>query len=131
MPKILGKELDAWKEAKKTQTMFNQSSTHQDSLKYPTETDFFKHHMSAKYIQQHAPVLDRPLKEISPASLEKYLKSCMKYGIEHGMHYRLWPILFGATPHLKSYEEKVKEKLKHTLNIINCYITWLPPGQCL
>ena len=77
-PDILGKELDncvvAWKEARKTQTMFNQTSTHQDSLKFPTETDFFKHHMSAKYIQQHAPVLDRPLKEISPASLEKIFK---------------------------------------------------------
>ena len=30
--------------------------------------------MSAKYIQQHAPVLDWPLKKIRPASLEKYLK---------------------------------------------------------
>ena len=54
-PEILGKELDncvvAWKEARKTQTMFNQTSTHQDSLKFPTETDFFKHHMSAKFIQ--------------------------------------------------------------------------------
>ena len=113
-PEILGKELDncvvAWKEARKTQTMFNQTSTHQDSLKFPTETDFFKHHMSAKFIQHHAPVLDQPLKEISPASLEKYLKSCMKYGIEHGMHYRLWSILFGGSPHLKPYEEKVKRE---------------------
>ena len=59
---ILGKELDncvvAWKKARKTQTMFNQISTHQNSLKYPTETDFLQHRMSAKYIQQHAPVLD-------------------------------------------------------------------------
>ena len=74
MPKILGKELDAWKEAKKTQTMFNQSSTHQDSLKYPTETDLLKHHMSAKYIQQHAPVLDQPLKEISPCLIKELFK---------------------------------------------------------
>ena len=45
-PEILGKELDncvvAWKEARKTQTMFNQISTHQNSLKYPTETDFLQ-----------------------------------------------------------------------------------------
>merc|ERR1712101_82253 len=79
-------------------------------FKYSSETDFFKHHMSAKYIQQHAPVLDRPLKEISPTSLEKYLRDCMKYGIEHGMHYGLWSILFGASSHLKSYEEKVKRE---------------------
>ena len=54
--------------------------------------------------------MDRPLKKISPASLEKYLRDCMKYGIEHGMHYRLWSILFGASSHLKSYIEKVKRE---------------------
>ena len=111
-PEILGKELDdcvvAWKETRKTQTMFNPTSTQEDSLKFATETEFFKHTLTAKYIQQNAPSLDRPLKEISPASLEKYLRECMKYGNIHGMHYRLWFILFGTNSHLKPYSDKVK-----------------------
>ena len=81
-PEILGKELDdcvvAWKETRKTQTMFNPTSTQEDSLRFATETEFFKHTLTAKYIQQNAPSLDRSLKEISPASLEKYLRECMK-----------------------------------------------------
>ena len=111
-PKILGKELDecviAWRETRKTETMFNQPSTHQDSLKFATEPDFFKHNLTAKYIQQHAPVMDRPLKETSPASLEKYLRECIKYGMVHGLHYKLWYILFGNSPHLKAHTDTVK-----------------------
>ena len=64
-PKILGKELDecvvAWRETRKTETMFNQPSTHQDSLRFATEADFFKQNLTTKYLQQHAPVMNRPL----------------------------------------------------------------------
>ena len=113
-PEILGKELDncvvAWKEARKVQNMFIQTSANQDSPKYTSETEFFKHHLAVKYVNQHAPVLDRPLKEISPATLEKHLKNCMKHGIEHSLHYKLWIILYGASPHMKLYDEKVKRE---------------------
>ena len=82
--------------------------SHQDSLRFAKEPDFFKHNLTAKYLQQNAPVMDRPLKETSPASLEKYLRECIKYGMVHGLHYRLWFILFGASSHLKAYADKVK-----------------------
>ena len=88
--------------------MFNQPSTHQDSLRFATEADFFKQNLTAKYLQQHAPVMDRPLKETSPTSLEKYLRECIKYGMEHGLHYKLWYILFGNSPHLNTHTETVK-----------------------
>ena len=90
-PKILGKELDecviAWRETRKTETMFNQPSTHQESLRFVTEADFFKQNLTAKYLQQHAPVMDRPLKETSPTSLEKILKRM--YQVWNGA----WPTL--------------------------------------
>ena len=52
--------------------------------------------------------MDRLLKETSPASLEKHLKECIKYGMEQGLHYKLWYILYGNSPHLKIHAETVK-----------------------
>ena len=97
--------------------MFNQPSTHQDSLRFVTEADFFKQNLTAKYLQQHAPVMDRPLKETSPTSLEKYLRECIKYGMVNGLHYKLWYILETA-PTLKHTQTLSRERLQHTLGII-------------
>merc|ERR1712089_38020 len=56
-PEILGKELDncvvAWKEARKVQNMFIQTSANHDSPKYTSETEFFKHHLAVKHVNQH------------------------------------------------------------------------------
>ena len=111
-PEILGKELNecvvAWKETQVFESMFNQSSNQRDSLKFASEADLFKQPQTSRYLRENAPVMDRSLKETSPATLEKYLKECIKYGMEQGLHYKLWYILFGNSPHLKGYAETVK-----------------------
>ena len=111
-PEILGKELNecvvAWKETRVFESMFNQSSTQKDSLKFASEADLFKQPQTSRYLRDNAPVMDRPLKETSPASLEIHLKECIKYGMEQGLHYKLWYILYGNSPHLKIHAETVK-----------------------
>ena len=73
--------------------MFNQLSTHKDSLKFASEAELFKQHQTSKYLWDHAPEMDRPLKETSPASLEKHLKGVLSmewsraYIINYGISY--------------------------------------------
>ena len=112
-PEIVGKELSecavAWKEMQFSVSTFNQSSTQgESSLKFASEAELFKQHQASKYIREHAPKMDRSLKETSPASLEKHLQTCIMYGIEHGLHYKLWYIFYDSCPNLKQYTTTVR-----------------------
>ena len=53
-PEILGKELNecvvAWRETRNFESMFNQLSTHKDSLKFASEADLFKQPQTSKYL---------------------------------------------------------------------------------
>ena len=111
-PHILGRELDmcsiAWKETKGFELMFNQASAHKEvSLKYSSEADFFRQSQAARYIQENAPSLDRPLKEVSPATLEQHMLECTKYALSQGMHYRIFNIIYGNSANLAPHTETV------------------------
>ena len=112
-PHILGRELDmcaiAWKETKGYELMFNQASAHKEvSLKFSSEADFFRQSQAARYIQENAPSLDRPLKEVSIAALERHVLECAKYALSQGMHYRIFNIIYGNSANLAPHTETVR-----------------------
>ena len=113
-PEILGKELNdcvlAWRETKDSGSMFNQSADQKESsLNYASEMDLLKQNHASRYIKDNAPTLDRPLKEVSPAALDLHFRACIKYGMQQGMHYKLWHIIYGAGPNIKPYALTVKK----------------------
>ena len=63
-PEILGKELNecvvAWKETQVFESMFNQSSTQKDSLKFASEADLFKQPQTSLRKRPHnGPAVER------------------------------------------------------------------------
>ena len=112
-PEILGKELDtcvvAWKEARLYESMFNKAATHKElTLRYPSEADFLKQGQTIKYIRENSPTMEKPLKDISAASLERHLHECIKFAMNQGMHYNLWNIVYGNDPNMRPYVDTVK-----------------------
>ena len=112
-PEIIGKELDecviAWKETRSYGSLFSQSTNNKEiSMKFANEAELFKQPQASKYLKEHSPMLRRPLKEVSPAYLEKHLRACIQFGIRQGLHYTLWFTIFSNSPNLRVHMDKVK-----------------------